>query len=454
MLQLLAATFAVPYISVVDHGASTTATDNTKAFSDAMSAAQHSNVTSVVYAPPGRWRFAGSFVLPRGVTLQGSYSSVPSHDEYGASDHGLTDGTVLEPTQGRGSTVGAPFVTLRENAAIRGLVIYHVEQERTAWPVPYPWTIQLSGNNAAVTDVELLNPYLGINATLAGRHYIARVQGQPLLIGLYVDQTYDIGRIEDVHFNPWYSTKHPFVEFQLVHGRAFVFGRSDWEYVLNTFVSKKRLQPSSHAPGCCEGSVRASRLVQAFGYAVGYHFIQTSTGSMNGNFVGLGADLAVNASVLVDATQPAGLLITNGEFTAFHTPQWINSTVESTHVVVSKGPCVGGCPVTFASSSFWGPASQVALLRGTGTTSFNNCNFVAWDEQAKDGRAAIRAYAGNLILRGNTFEQDKVQVELGSGVAKASIVGNVVKGKYRVKVASTKTRVKAGLNVDDADDAA
>ena len=240
MLQLLAITFAVPYISVVDHGASTAATDNTKAFSDAISAAQHSNVTSVVYAPPGRWRFAGSFVLPRGVTLQGSYSSVPSHAQYSAVDHGLIDGTVLEPTQGRGSTVGAPFVTLQENAAIRGLVIYHVEQEHTAWPVPYPWTIQLSGNNAAVTDVELLNPYLGINATLAGRHYIARVQGQPLLIGLYVDQTYDIGRIEDVHFNPWYSPNHPFVEFQLVHGRAFVFGRSDWEYVLNTFVSTKK----------------------------------------------------------------------------------------------------------------------------------------------------------------------------------------------------------------------
>ena len=59
------------------------------------------------------------------------------------------------------------------------------------------------------------------------------------------------------------------MKWQLTHGRAFVFGRSDWEYVLNTF---------------------------AFGYAVGYHFIETPTGSMNGNFVGLGADLAVNAS--------------------------------------------------------------------------------------------------------------------------------------------------------------
>ena len=30
-------------------------------------------------------------------------------------------------------------------------------------------------------------------------------QGQPLLTGIFVDQTYDIGRIEDVHWNPWFS---------------------------------------------------------------------------------------------------------------------------------------------------------------------------------------------------------------------------------------------------------
>lgn len=39
---------------------------------------------------------------------------------------------------------------------------------------------------------------------------------------------------------------------------------------------------------------------------------------MNGNFLGIGADYACNASVQVDAAQAPGLLITNGEFTSFH----------------------------------------------------------------------------------------------------------------------------------------
>ena len=133
---------------------------------------------------------------------------------------------------------------------------------------------------------------------------------QPINIGVLVDAAYDIGRWKIL--NPWFSDAHPFIEWQLVHGRAFVLGRSDWEYVFNTF---------------------------AFGYAIGYHFIQTPTGTMNGNFLGIGMDLAINASVQVDAAQPPGLLITNGEFTAFGPgTNWLpNSTLESTQVVVNEG---------------------------------------------------------------------------------------------------------------------
>jgi hypothetical protein len=39
---------------------------------------------------------------------------------------------------------------------------------------------------------------------------------------------------EDVHFNPWYSNAQPYMSWQVLYGRAFVMGRSDWEYVFNT----------------------------------------------------------------------------------------------------------------------------------------------------------------------------------------------------------------------------
>ena len=62
------------------------------------------------------------------------------------------------------------------------------------------------------------------------------IQGQPVNIGVFVDQTYDIGRLEDIHFNPWFSKQHPFVYHQTNFGVAFIFARSDWEYAFNLFA--------------------------------------------------------------------------------------------------------------------------------------------------------------------------------------------------------------------------
>mmetsp|Transcript_25949 Transcript_25949/g.41800 ORF Transcript_25949/g.41800 Transcript_25949/m.41800 type:complete len:167 (+) Transcript_25949:108-608(+) len=165
---------------------------------------------------------------------------------------------------------------------------------------------------------------------------------------------------------------------------------------------------------------------------------------MNGNFLGIGADLATNASVLVDASQAPGILITNGEFTAFHDDQWLpNSTVESSHVVVS--PTNTG-PVKFVDSSFWGPASQVALLEGKGSTTFSGCQFVQWDEQKKDGRSAIQIKAGRLVLQGNEFGQDKAQVEAWEGVEKVVVTGNLFAAGEKITIRGGDTVKAIGMN--------
>jgi hypothetical protein len=328
--------------NVLDFGArGDNKTECTAAFRAALAAAATEGGGSVL-APSGIYRFSGNLTIPPGVTLTGSYDVVPSHDLRQGTP--VTDGTVLIPTGGRGLPCDInctrAFVTVARNGCLKGLVILYDEQERTALPVPYPWAVFLgdpdriyggSADNAAVMDVELLGAWNGVAAVAAHRHYIARVQGQPLNIGVFLDETYDIGRIEDVHFNPWFSAAAPFVYYQTTFGRAFVMGRSDWEYVFNTF---------------------------AFGYAIGYQFIERATGSMNGNFVGIGADLMTNASVMVEQAQPMGLLITNGEFTAFcDTPAHIfcqgpGANRSPVHVRVGAGN-VGA--VKFTSSSFWGP---------------------------------------------------------------------------------------------------
>eukprot|EP00052_Salpingoeca_macrocollata_P018050 m.147901 g.147901 ORF g.147901 m.147901 type:complete len:467 (-) comp20583_c0_seq5:166-1566(-) len=400
-----------PVFNVMDYGAKGDAkTDNTNAFQQALNAANSSG-GGEVYVPAGQYLFTGSITLEYGVTLLGSYATVPSH-QWG----GDLIGSVLMPTAGRGSDNGTAFITINGDATVEGFTIIYPDQVRTAAPVPYPYTIDMVAANSAVVDVELLNSWNGIRAVGAHRHRITRIQGQPINIGIFVDETYDIGRIEDVHFNPWYSNDLSYVEWQMTHGRAFVFGRSDWEYVFNTF---------------------------AFGYAVGYHFVQTPTGEMNGNFLGLGADYACNASVLVDASQPAGLLITNGEFTSFHNKDFApKSTADSTQVVVSA---TNTGPVQFVNTAFWGPSDHIARLYGTGTTTFSACTFVQWDLMYHNGSAAIELYDGNLILTSSNFQQVGKQVEIFATAKKAVVTGNIFEGGVNVVNHGVKD-VQIGLN--------
>ncbi len=238
--------------------------DETEAFQAAMDAAAEAG-GGAVWAPKGVYRFQGRLNVPAGVTLKGIWESVPAHN--GLRDRGLPkptdDGTTFLITADAGQEDAPAFLTLNTNSTLKGVVLYYPDQKVDQIPQPYPWAIAMRGKNPAVLDVEMLNPYNGIDATKNERHLIRNVQGQPLRRGVLVDEIFDIGRIENVHFNPWWSMKPKLFEWQLEHGEAFIFGRSDWQYVLNTFC---------------------------FGYNVGYRFIKSNKGVCNGNFLGIGAD--------------------------------------------------------------------------------------------------------------------------------------------------------------------
>ncbi len=374
--------------------------DDTAAFQKALDAAGKAGGGTVM-AERGNYFFAGHLVVPNAVTLAGMWQSVPSHVglRNGGGPKPTEDGTTFLVTENAGKEDGPPFIALNANSTLRGVVLYYPLQKDDATPDPYPWAVAMRGQNPAVLDVELLNPYNGIDASQNERHLIRNVSGQPLRRGIYVDSIYDIGRIENAHFNPWWSDKPGLYQWQTKNGEAFIFGRSDWQYVLNTFC---------------------------FGYKMGYKFERTAAGTCNGNFVGIGADDCFT-SVLVEDSAPFGLLIVNGEFTAFHGP-------DPTEVVV--GPTNTGA-VRLSNCAFWGPCNQVAKIAGTGTVGFSDCTFVTWDSR-NEGRYAIQAESGSVLVRGCEFHADKPQIELGENVHRAVISDNVIKGKVRIKNGSTR----------------
>jgi hypothetical protein len=378
-------------------------TDDTAAFQAALDAARAAG-GGVVFAPRGNYRFAGSLNVPPGVTLRGIWESVPAHN--GIRDAGLPkptdDGTTFLVTGGAGREDGPAFLTLNHNATLKGVVIYHPGQKVNDVPTPYPWAIRMRGKNPAVLAVELLNPYNGINTTGSERHLIRDVHGQPLRRGVLVDQIYDIGRIENVHFNPWWSMKPKLRQWQMAHGEAFIFGRTDWQYVLNTFC---------------------------FGYHVGYRFTKTKRGVCNGNFLGIGADDCETAVVVEDCA-PFGLLITNGEFVSFHGP-------DPTMIAVEAG---NHGSVRFVNCAFWGPCNQIARIAGPGTVGFSDCTFVQWDRR-REGRHAIQAESGALLVRGCEFRAPRPQIALGEAVRRAVISDNLFAGPARIKNAAAGTVV-------------
>ena len=85
-------------------------------------------------------------------------------------------------------------------------------------------------------------------------------------------------------------------------------GRSDWEYVFNTFAFGYAIGYRSHLylfSFSFLPDMFATQTDQRPRFSMHrYHFIERAAGSMNGNFLGIGADLMVNASVQVRSSGP------------------------------------------------------------------------------------------------------------------------------------------------------
>jgi len=373
-------------------------TDCTAAFQKVLDATGKAG-GGIVDVPAGRYRIETHLSIPANVTLQGIFRGPPTSPALPA-EH-LT-GSVLLAFAGRGAAEGPPFIRLAgNNAVLAGFIIAYPEWKQSEVPPPpYPPCVYAENtDNVTVRECCLLNPYEGIKLIRAARHLVRNITGYPMKRGIYVDECYDIGHIENVHFWPFgvaYDPNNPFCKWVNTNGIAFELARTDWHYVHNTFC---------------------------FGYGIGYKFSKSKQGSANGNFLGLGADSCQRA-VVVEQAQPPGLLISNGEFVG----RWSSTDA----VCLDIEPGAEG-KVSLVNCSFWGPIDRCVWMRSAkGQFTADACNFVQWDNR-KAGSPAIQIDAGKAIVQACTFSEKKLAVAVGTNVQSAILTANQANGGFRVK---------------------
>lgn len=344
----------------------------------------------------GKYRLDKPINIPAGVTLAGEWEA----------PHFVTfdKGTTIFAYAGKGKENDPPLIKLNASSTLKGVTIYYPEQTIPA--IPFPWTIQGEGTNCNVLDVTLSNPYKAIDfGTYANElHHLRNIFGCPLKVGVFIDRCTDIGRIENVHFNPNFWTridKNPvdgakLVAYTLANCVAFDIGRTDWEYVLNTF---------------------------SFGCKVGFRFFESKYGSCNGNFLGNGVDWPKTA-ILIEQTQAPGLLFTNGEFVGAEGSESMIEVTEKNTGVLQMTNC-----------SFWGPAQRIARISGNGSVSMSQCN-INW-LKVPAGVPLIEVNGGDFTIQASRFGQDAMQVRLNPGVKAAVIMGNTMFGPVNIENKST-----------------
>ncbi len=380
-----AATFSVKQFGAVGDGK----TDDTAAFQKALDQAGQEK-GNTVFAPAGRYLIAGSLRIPPDTALQGEYRGP-----------GRQRGTVLLATGGQGRADGPGcIVATAGGCAVRGLAIEYPGQSAEARePVPFPYAIQ-AGPDARIEEIFLYNAYQGIELDGAHAALVRNIWGEPLSVGIHADHIYDICRIENVHFWPYFTLGKPLRDWVQANGVAFRFGRSDWQYCLNTFC---------------------------YGYRVGYRFFTSREvpekrypgGQTNGNFVGIGAD-CVGVALDVQDSFNIGISITNGAFAPFGGTHCVG-------VLLHEGNTGN---LTMVNCTFWAVAEALADVRG-GSLSLIGCNINDWDAAGK-GALAFNVSGGRLNVNGCTFNRGGTAALLSGDRARVSFTNNTAPEPLKV----------------------
>jgi hypothetical protein len=338
----------------------------------------------IVFLPLGNYYIAGHLSVQAETTLAGIWRAPTAYSQ--------NKGTTLLAVESAGNTSGVPFITLQgANSTLEGVTIFYPDQVLNNPPTVYPWAIRAGGgDNVTIQNVLMVNPYLGVDfATYAsGRHLIRGLYGQPLRVGIAVDQCYDIGRIMEVHFWPFWTQNANVEAFIQNNGVSFDFMRTDWEVVQDIF---------------------------SWGYSIGARFRASASGAMNGQMSNVNFD-NVDIGLQLLATQPYAVHISNLN---------IANAGGGTNRIGIQALSGGSCDLNVNGATFWGSIRQGVSWNSSSLLTLSNARFLSWNSALP----AVDILGGRAMLQANFFKDGTATaIHVGTGTDRVMIIANELAG--------------------------
>jgi hypothetical protein len=354
----------------------------------------------VVWLPAGKYRVTGSIHIPAHVTLRGDWRD----PDVGKGSYG----TVIVAEVPSGSEKDPGLFRIWGSAGVKGLTVYYPFQSAIN-PIPYPFTFEILGRylgedgymSSSVQSVTLLNSYRGISAgkdAIHEIHTIRNVKGTVLALGIYLQDTADVGKVERIKLNnaywanlePTLSEDHPIRAeidaWTRKNGTGLLLGGVEWDQLTEISLSD---------------------------YFLGIGFVQGRRIESTLMMFEITVENSHVALRVSNLDNRIGLVVSNGVFHA-------NQGKDPIAVEITNS---NGASVIFNNTTIGGGAKSAIEISGSSTAMFLNCIFDDWT-----GTYAITASTGTLAVEGShflpTLSPSKKGTLLQPGVYSAVLLGN------------------------------
>lgn len=357
----------------------------------------------VVWLPAGTYRISASLHVRNHVTVRGDWRDPDS----GSGSYG----TLILADINSGDENAPGLFRIWGSAGVKGLTVYYPEQSIDN-PVSYPYTFEILGRylgedgymSASVQNVTLLNAYRGISAGKDATHelhFINNVRGTALLNALNLQDTADVGRVQNIRFNNSYWAEidpsldpHPPERAEIdtwtqSNGTGLIMAGLEWDQMNNLSFSDYRVGID----------IIAGRRINTAAMFAGLEIRHSQIG-IKANFLDSRAGLAI-----VDAI--------------------IEADIGSEATVIQAGENVGGSVLINDATLIGG--ESILHLTGNTFVALHNVTIENWT-----GSFGIVAEAGNLSVQDVNFipelSDERRAIQLGTDVSSAVFLSNRYRG--------------------------